>query len=792
MQGRTNNKQDRRFFQEQAALDKIVLAANLNRQRKARGERVTMRRKYRIGEYPDIQISVSDVLSPLMALCSLHATTSRRVFGLLFAAILEKDTYFDSDANLNSLGASLTNSMAKAKMSGPFVGCVQHAYFETVAKNPDWISRLQLSSKVLGESSLASTNYYSGELVLEELLMNRGGPEDKQASIDSDGVVAERWDQLHKIVSAIQKHNFLLAIASKCSAITDSRLALEARLSGNLPIAIASYDKAHNILSSQMEIVGDTYSVAAQLDARRCLWEKLDCLETLNSWTKLDREIREHEAREENFVWNEESPYLEKGVGYKLRSCLGLKEQAENSDSAIMERLQVFVEDAISDSSKAQVLRSKFPVELTLAWMKLEDENQSRAMVEGFYSSFIQRWQGTSPLATTPRLELMQMLSSMVQIDEVLTLTGNIARNQSEYTTEDVDSQYLALVNKWLKSSPPTAGGSIAVWSQYYLVQDITADYIWENGHDMGLLSDEVHSSFLQAKSSVMLEYANAALSSDIMALTSRYLKEYRELCNASNLPKVSLKMVDVFVSHVLKLADRQLHTQALSGESVKMIVKYFQTATKLFDNTDVLDLMETVSNEERSVMCCLEARTFGKASEFYITASLDSATAEEYLARAFDVFQHSTTFRAQVQQDASDAVARTDRARLAFIEFLSRLLAMKGSSILDGVVERKKIIEHLVHNVLEGMICGNQECATYFPQLCDLVAPFPDVAEKFERTVLDRVPLWTCLQWAAQLMALLNGSIGATILAILEKVRCIRSLRVECDLTPHCIDYLL
>lgn len=766
----------RRFFQDKHRLAKKALEASVHRQRKARSEHVTMRRKYRVGEYPDIQISLRDILAPMMALCSVHHVMSSRVFGMLFASIVEGDAGFKGGDSLDTLMKGMARTLTKSKRSGAFVGCIQQAYFLCLLKNRELLDQSQLPSKVLAESSLASASYYSGELVLEELLIHNTSAEGHASLLDSDGAIAEQWDQLHKIVGTIQKRNFLLAIASKCSTTKDSQLALEARLAGNLPTAITSYDKAESVLTSQMEMAGEGYSMAAKLDARRCFWERLGCLETLNSWSKLDRELLQRETSDESFVWKEETPYLEQGVGHKLRCGLGVKETDASIESDSFQRLSAFIESATKEPSKWQLLHSKFAVETILAYMKLEDASQARILVDGVYSSFLQRWQDTNVLAAVPRLELMQMLSSTVQMDEVLTLVGNVQRNAGrEQGVAALECQYLALVERWVASSPHMGEGSIAAWSQYYQVQDITNDFLWSHGSRAGVLPDSAHSSFLRAKSVVMLGYANAALSNDIMAITSRYLKEYREICNTAQLPKVSVQMVNVFVSHVLKLAERQLqqsNADTLSSESTKMIMRYFQTATKLFDNSDVLDLAEKITPDEQVVMSSLEARTFGRAAKFYMMANLERATSEEYFVRALDVFQSSCKAAPALPNSAGSAVdTQLVKPRLAFVEFLSNLLSDKPEAEWEQIVNRKRVVQHLVDCVLDGIVCGSQECATFFPQLCDLIAPFPDVTAAFCGKVLANVPLWTCLQWSAQLMALLNGPIGSAILSILEKV---------------------
>lgn len=165
-------------------------------------------------------------------------------------------------------------------------------------------------------------------------------------------------------------------------------------------------------------------------------------------------------------------------------------------------------------------------------------------------------------MASSSRLELMQSLSSMVEIDEVLLRFGGDYQNPHE--TEQVD--IMGFIDAWRRSPPSTGEDGMVLWSQHTMVQNTIVGLLLDFGHAQGTLSDELRSAVLGIKSNVMLQYANAAISCNILALASKMLKNYRELCNAHQLPKLSVQMVEVFVSHVLKLVDRQEHQSGKDG----------------------------------------------------------------------------------------------------------------------------------------------------------------------------------------------------------------------------------
>ncbi|KAH7476855.1 DNA-dependent protein kinase catalytic subunit [Phytophthora ramorum] len=383
----------------------------------------------------------------------------------------------------------------------------------------------------------------------------------------------------------------------------------------------------------------------------------------------------------------------------------------------------------------------------------------------------------TSSLSSSSRMELMQSLSSMVEIDELLMLARGDHIDAALPCTQD--QNVTRFVNAWRRSPPSTGEDGMMLWSQHALVQNIIAGFLLDHGQSLGILSDEVRLTILGSKSGVMLEYANAAISCNILALASKMLKSYRELCNAHQLPKLSVQMVEVFVSHVLKLVDRQEQQSSKNGlpaSSVKLITRYYETATKMFDNVEIMKMMETANASDTVAMGYLEAKTFASAATFYASNDIDDSLKEEYFSRSLDMFKISS---GRINSSAAGLNAKLDegtsaaflRCRLTFIEFLNDLLFKRKMGKLTTLADRKTLTKLLAENVLGGMAFGDRQCAHYFPQICDLVAHYPDIVVEFEQQVLTKVPIWTCLQWSAQLMALLNGPIGKTIVAVLEKM---------------------
>ncbi|CAH0476370.1 unnamed protein product [Peronospora belbahrii] len=764
-----DKKVSQRFFQDHYAMLKKKQEAHVIRERRQRQGQVSLTRTYRVGEFPDIQITQRDLVDPIMALCEFHAETSSLMFGAMFSTIVTSPE-FEKSGNSSELADRLERTLTLSKASSVYVSCVVSAYLAGIVSRPRLCKMLPISPIVIGEAGLSSEKYYLGELVLEEQLIYSIQCNDMNLNRGFHESMAASWDLLYKVLRTVHKNNFLTALLMTCTTANEYKLALEAQLSGDLSLAIASYKKAESVLESQMEFDDSSNSShVPENSVMRCRWQRLHCLETLNSWEALKDEMFDAVEKDSEFIWKQRSPYLEQAVGHYMRCCLGLSQATRTDQIDTLTSLQNFIEGAKHYSTRRELIQSKFPVEVCLAYLSMGNTNEVRVCVETFYSNFLKLWKQTSPVSSSSRLGLIQSLSSIVEIDELLLRFGDDRQNSFKQEQHNLTG----FIGAWQKVPPTTGEDGMLYWSQHTMVQDSIAGFLLDSGRSQDTLSDDMRLTVLTTKSKALLQYANAAISCNILALASKLLKRYREHCNAYQLPKLSVEMVEMFVLHVLKLVDRQEHSRGLNSSSLKLITRYYDTATNMFDNVEVKNMMEIASSNDQVAMRYLEAKTFASAAAFYAFNDVDEHLTKEYFQRSLDMFKVSCQQIDGISRYTLEdgAPAAFLRCRLTFIEFLNDLLFKQKMETLAKLAERKALTKLLAENVLGGMATGDRECAHYFPEMCDLIAPYPDVVGEFEKYVLTNVPLWTCLQWSAQLMALLSGPIGKTILSILEKM---------------------
>jgi len=85
----------------------------IDRQIKQRKNQVSLYRKYRIGELPDIQIDFKDVLMPLMAIVRTDSTVATEIFVEIFQEAYKEQR--DEEARLK-LGLGLKSILSSSKI----------------------------------------------------------------------------------------------------------------------------------------------------------------------------------------------------------------------------------------------------------------------------------------------------------------------------------------------------------------------------------------------------------------------------------------------------------------------------------------------------------------------------------------------------------------------------------------------------------------------------------------------------------------------------------------------------
>lgn len=136
----------------------------IERQIKQRKNQVSLFRKYRIGELPDIQIDFKDVLMPLMAIVRADSTIATEIFVEIFQEIYKDQK--DKQVRLE-LGNGLKNILSSSKIYDySMVSCAHRIAIELLK-----IDGFTIDSNIIERTGEHSMSFQTSLILLEESLI---------------------------------------------------------------------------------------------------------------------------------------------------------------------------------------------------------------------------------------------------------------------------------------------------------------------------------------------------------------------------------------------------------------------------------------------------------------------------------------------------------------------------------------------------------------------------------------------------------------------------------------------
>ncbi|OQS06580.1 DNA-dependent protein kinase catalytic subunit, partial [Thraustotheca clavata] len=576
----TGTVKDKLFFQLHASRIKQFTTA-LKRQEASKGTTVPLYRAYRTGELPDIQIPRMDILKPLLAVAQLHAKTA----SLLLCSLVDGVLTSASQSFYDQVAEHLTNLLKSSPDKTVLVSTVQDILLMILRRKS-----VAINAQVVGQSSIASLNVEAGQLVLEEIALH--SPNEQV------------WTQLQHVLQITQKETLQMAVSvAQTTHVPSAIAALQAQLSGDLVAAQKLYGEA------EAKIQANEVQVSLN-EQQRWITERLNCAAVLNKWDVLSTEL----MLAHDDIWDLSEPCLEQQTRI-LIMALGATHQCENLLTLMTSERRVYAD-------------RRFPELMGFVLVCNENPTEATALVEQYYGNALGQW---TSLPMCYRQRQLQRLPLIVHLEDVLQV---IKCNHDGLTS---------CMQKWQKIEPLVQRDSLSTWSAHYwsrsLIYGVFADLAGEWG---GYPTLDQDITAIRIKD--ILTYAQAAVSSNVLALASRLLSEYRTLCTNAGLPKLSVQMVNVYVAQVSKLATRQLQSTLGTPDQTKgmeTISKYYASMLRLFENDEVIEMLPTMPQHVQNELKGLHVEALTKASSFHQNYG-DKSLGRQYAADALKIYQYS------------------------------------------------------------------------------------------------------------------------------------------------------
>ncbi|KAG0257869.1 hypothetical protein DFQ27_004903 [Actinomortierella ambigua] len=735
---------------------------NLDRER-ARAKRVSMIRKYRTGDLPDIQIQYSDIIRPLQSLAEMDVEICRILFSKLVttlvemvdkdAAMTEAETIAYKHHVMQRLQTMLTSTTTYFT---PFVGSILRIFHE--------YGEVDLPADLVSRTSIRSSNQHLGIVLLEKQIQHPV-PKERSAkrqrvgmsSSDVDYERKKSWVELAKVYKSVDEANVYKSIYESKIALTDqTRSAITAELMGDYLRACEMY----------MESIQGESQDADELEIG--IWEmgRLECLERLGNWEDLAANVLNDLADQPITAWDAEfqDPYLR----YFLNSHLKLVDGRVDDDGMFLPWTRddpnpvfAFIDDGMKVPVRRRILESQFSIDLSVASIQRRDLNQASHYVRQSYSHFLSKWANLPPLSVSPRLVELSRLQRVVEMEEYLHAADTLQKSDQPKPME-------ALLDLWHDRYPDKAADNIATWmdvvddrkmmiARLEEVRPINSPVLRER-----VLTEAVRyysrlsaAAREQGNFAVADQYVQFIQSIDRLSFDAFYsglkLNAARAAAATGGREKV-----DFFLATLSKLDDDRANLNELSVNQ-QARVAFLETKTY----SSLIDVLTEDANNLHLVKSSTWARNSVQPNAIRTVHSL----IKELQHRGLKVLQ-------PLEKRQVDEKTRK-KAMLTLARYCDKLLRhhenSKDSTFSQS--EQTQYAELVVKNTLSAIQEDGTSASELFPRLLQIIELYPASQRTFTTLVSAMPGSWSFAQWIPQMVAILDRPFGQCIMPILKSI---------------------
>ncbi|XP_072042849.1 DNA-dependent protein kinase catalytic subunit-like [Amphiura filiformis] len=516
------------FFMKRAVRQKQMIEESLKEQRERRFAVVTMYRRYRSGDLPDIQIKYADLIAPLQALAQRDASLARLLFTALFngifAEIEETKTEREAAKLVKDINQHLNVMMSSStQFYPPFISCVQEVSYHQS-------KQLTLEPSSISTASLTSQQLLLGVRLLEENLIQKTWEDEKapkRARMATNEPTEEisTWIELARLYKALGEFDVLQGIfGGRIGTREITKVSLEAEARGDFKKALEKYTEA----------IETDWGEGNVQQVEEDLWDesRLHCCEQLTQWKDLEDyailNIDEQDPPDLEKIWSD--PYYQEH--YLPAMMRGkLKQLLEGGDD---ESLLQFIDAAMQNQERRAYLEARHSEELAALYTIQEDYNRAKFYINKCMHGFLQDWCGLGKLMTSSRLAKLQGIQRLTEAQQFLELMTNAG-------VQGRDGCFKAqkLFDQWQGCYPDSKRDPISVWDDVVLNRCLYMDkaagrFVQSLSQDTATLGAEetrFEDGILRERLSLGLMVANSACEQSNFSVAQKHLKNtYRSL----------------------------------------------------------------------------------------------------------------------------------------------------------------------------------------------------------------------------------------------------------------------
>ncbi|CAD5112585.1 DgyrCDS1798 [Dimorphilus gyrociliatus] len=731
----------------------------IEKERKERREnQVTIYRKYRTGDLPDIQIKYACIIAPLQAVAQRDSQLARILFTQLFSALMHE--MMESEDRMREIRANILNGIEKMISSSdyyypPLFGAI----LDIIRSN---LRLIDIDTSKIGEACIGGGQGPLGILLLEDILIQKDfvkprPPTAKKAKISkasSDKAIV--WIELAKLYKSLDDFDNLQSIFEyriKGEGKTSEALALEAK--GDYLSAVDIYTESWKYPPEEVE---------------KDLWDeaRLECYNNLCDWEKINdittATIDEagHSGLEN--VWLD-TYYQDHYLPLMLKSKLKLIQNGK-----IQQDLFDFIDKSMQHDDKKKLLEAKYSERLALMYIYQEKYDRAKYYTTNAFEQFLNEWSGIGTIMKTPRLEKLRSVQKLQEMGEFLDLITNRDSLRS--------SKVHALNDKWMNRKLNHLSDPQSIWDDIITNRMMYIDQLSEICSKID--DDKVTvETLIRDQLSFRLHQIDSAKSQNNFGLAENLLKDTNF---KMRMAKTALELKTDWIEARINVLRQKL----LLNDKISDTIKIEKLSTSFDELDNYLSQKSTeIERDQYSRLMILKAETLQDISNFITEENFDETSKTLFKlceisdSESFNTSQVRRLLEKQSCSFFKESIKTCNviknytiesRSQLLLAIFCAKILRENDDSNADDKEWISDCAANCIKSLCRAMKLGNRKAIHRFAGLLQIMERFPQHSDVFIESTAD-IPCWMYLSWLGQMTALLDKNISKIVHQPLLKV---------------------
>ncbi|XP_067836012.1 DNA-dependent protein kinase catalytic subunit isoform X2 [Heptranchias perlo] len=779
------------IFVRKSIQEKHLAKEMKTEQKMKRDAQVTLYRRYRVGDLPDIQIKFSSLIAPLQAVAQKDHSLAKQLFSALFSGILEEVKKSKTAAEMNGIGKALMKNFNYLLSSTtlcfpPFVTCIQ----DMSRQHTDL---LNLDPSIVSSTALASLQQPMGILLLELSLIHHTPPEEPPAKrargMNQLPPDTARWVQLAKLYRSLGDYDVLRGIFSEklgTKSITQKALLAEAK--SDYAEAVQLYDQALNteewVNGNPTDAEKDFWDIAAlECYSHLTEWKSLEYCSTVNISDKTPADLEE--------IWTDPF-YQETYLPHVMHSKVKLLQLGEADQS-----LLTFIDNAMKMDQRKTVIETRYSQELSLLYILQDDFDRAKYYVNNSMQIFMQNYSSIDTLLHRSRLTKLQSLQALTEIQDFLLFITKGVNLTSEVPLRK-------LIRTWIGRYPDAQMDPMSVWDDIIMNRCFFLDKIKEQlSHvqaddsmevddegadtkmDVDREEEDVDMVIRSCKFNMKLKMLESARKQNNFSVATKLLKElYKES-----------KARDDWRVRWIHSYSRCSHKRSQSQERAEQIVTMMKTIPLLVETeTDYLNthrhalrdqntllgttyyIMANALNKDPSSLQHIEKDRAKNVLE------LSGATSDDIVQVAIGLYRKAHEYLQSAVKKAEEEVQSLSEEHVETVGVIEaymnlanfcdkRLREEEESENTMNFPELHTFPACVVENMLKALKYNSREARLRFPRLLQIVELYPAETQDLMTREVSSIPCWQFIGWISQMMAVLDKKEANVVQHIIEEI---------------------